>query len=219
MDAFVSTMRDSNAYTFDFDRAFRTWENQKGYPVIHVKYDSSISAFRVTQQRFFEFKASNSDDTSSWFIPLNYATQSSASFASTLPTDFFVDGEEELIIPSVTYSTGQWVVFNKQQYGYYRVNYEEDIWIAIINVLNSDNYRNIHVMNRAQLIDDAFSLAKGGYIDYSIAFDILKYLVREDDFFPWYTGYRHLNALITDFGNRNEMLNVSFPSTNANLMN
>jgi hypothetical protein len=208
MDAFVSTMQLNNSVTFDFDRAFRTWEHQKGYPLISVRYDSSLSAFRVTQQRFFEYKDTTDDVASSWYIPLNFATQSSPSFASTLPTHFFVDGEEELQIPA-TFSAGQWVVFNRQQYGYYRVNYDEDIWIAIINVLNSDSYSTIHVMNRAQLIDDAFSLAKGGYIDYSIAFDILKYLVREDDFFPWYTGYRHVTALITAFGNRDETVNVS----------
>lgn len=209
MDAFVDTMQNSSVNTFDFDRAFRTWENQKGYPLITVKFDALASAFRVTQQRFFEFKDTDTSDQSSWYIPINFATPSSPSFTNTLPTHFFVDGEDELVIPVTSYSAGQWVVFNKQQFGYYRVNYDEDIWTAIINVLNSDSYTSIHVTNRAQLIDDAFSLAKGGYIDYRIAFDVLKYLVRENDFFPWYTGYRHVNALMTAYGNRNPTINVS----------
>lgn len=214
MNAFVETMQKNNVNTFDFDRAFRTWEHQKGYPLITVRYDPTLSSFRVTQQRFFEYKDTVNDESSSWFIPLNFATQSSPSFTSTLPTHFFVNGQDELQIPVSSFSVGQWAVFNKQQFGYYRVNYDENIWIALINVLNSNSYTNIHVMNRAQLIDDAFSLAKGGYIDYSIAFDILKYLVRETDFFPWYTAYRHVNALITAFGSRDETINVSFMQHN-----
>ncbi|KAG5680753.1 hypothetical protein PVAND_010240 [Polypedilum vanderplanki] len=210
VDAFTATMESNNLNTFNFDRAFRTWENQKGYPLIHVRYDPLLSAFRVTQQRFFEYKDPNNEDESSWYIPLNFATQSNPSFTSTSPTHFFLDGEEELQIPVTSYSSGQWVVFNKQQFGYYRVNYDEDIWIGIINVLNSDSYTSIHVMNRAQLIDDSFALAKGGYIDYSIPFDILKYLVRENDFFPWYTAYRHINALITSFGYKDQTINKFF---------
>lgn len=64
-------------------------------------------------------------------------------------------------------------------------------------------------MNRVQLIDDAFALAQGGYIDYSIPYDIVKYLDREDDFFPWYTLYRYTNTLFTIYGAKNEKLIVS----------
>jgi aminopeptidase N len=101
-------------------------------------------------------------------------------------------------------------VFNKQAIGYYRVNYDDTNWNALINALSSPQYKNIHVMNRAQLIDDAFALADAKYFDYERAFNVLKYLVYEDDYFPWYTANRMLTVLYEAFGEKNNDLNVSF---------
>lgn len=113
-------------------------------------------------------------------------------------------------IPAPTFTTSQWYVFNKQQRGYYRVHYSDNNWRALSFALNSDDYTRIHVMNRAQLIDDAFALAIGGYVDYNLAFDIVKYLNREDDFFPWYTAYRYLNSMYTIFGIKNQRVREFF---------
>ena len=41
--------------------------------------------------------------------------------------------------------------------GYYRVNYDRKNWDLIIEQLNSDP-ESIHVLNRAQIINDAFNL-------------------------------------------------------------
>jgi aminopeptidase N len=201
-------MQKEGTYTFSFDRAFRTWETQSGYPVIHVKYDAAAKAFHLTQERFFEFKKANSGDNSSWYIPINFATQASYNFADTKPTHFFVDGESSLHIPVENVESSQWFVFNKQGIGYYRVNYDEANWRTLEYLLSNGDYQQIHVMNRAQLIEDSFALAKGNYIDYEIAYNILKYLVREDDFFPWYTAYRYINPLRTAFGTKHPVMNV-----------
>lgn len=39
--------------------------------------------------------------------------------------------------------------------------------------------------DRAGLIDDAFNLARGGYLNYSVALDITKYLGTDDQHLPW----------------------------------
>lgn len=210
VDAVEATLHSNNIHNLDFDRALRSWELQKGYPIITVRYDIPSQSFQVTQQRFFEFKRDMSNDTSSWFIPLNYATSSNANFETTTIDHWFEDGEAMKSIPAPTFTTSQWYVFNKQQRGYYRVHYADNNWRALAFALNSDDYSRIHVMNRAQLIDDAFALALGGYVDYNIAFDIVKYLNREDDFFPWFTAYRHLNSMNTIFGNKNEIVRGFF---------
>lgn len=203
-------MQRYNLNTFDFDQAFRSWEYQRGYPLVRVRYDIPSQSFHVTQQRFFEFKRDVSNDTSSWYIPLNYATSSNPNFASTSITDWFTNGNAVKSIYAPTFTTSQWYVFNKQQTGYYRVHYDDNNWRALAYALNSPNYATIHVMNRAQLIDDSFALAIGGYVNYDVAFDIVKYLNREDDFFPWYTCYRYLNSLYTIFGNKNPTIRKFF---------
>lgn len=43
-------------------------------------------------------------------------------------------------------------------------------------------------MNRAQLIDDSFNLARAGMLDYNVALNLSTYLQAEDDYIPWYTA-------------------------------
>lgn len=57
-------------------------------------------------------------------------------------------------------------------------------------------------MNRAQLVDDAWSLAKAGLLGYNVALDLTNYLTVETDYFPWYSAIRHLSFL------RNQLLHT-----------
>lgn len=206
MDAFTATTRKYGFTDFNFDYAFRTWEHQRGYPVVHVRYNSQSGSFELTQERFFEQKSYGVNDTSSWYIPVNYATANNPNFDDTRITDFFKDTETT---KQISATPGDWYVFNKQQFGYYRVDYDIANWIAIRDVLNSNNFNQIHVMNRAQLVDDSFALANAGYhSDYVLAFDIMSYLKRETDFFPFYSSYKFLYNLFTVFGPTNVYLNV-----------
>lgn len=68
------------------------------------------------------------------------------------------------------------------------MNYDEKNWRNIINILNSKDYKKIHVLNRAQLVDDALTMAFDGYLSYEIALDVVKYLLRETEYFPWYSA-------------------------------
>lgn len=204
MDAFTSALRDHRFTDFDFDYAFRTWENQRGFPVVNVDY--SAGSFKLTQERFFEQKSYGLNDTSSYYIPINYATQSNPNFDSTAITDYFKDTE---VTKEIAAAPGLWYVFNKQQRGYYRVNYNTPNWIALRDVLNGATFSQIHVMNRAQLIDDSFALANAGYHqDFVLAFDIMSYLKQETDFFPFYPTFRYMSNLYTVFGPSNSYLNV-----------
>lgn len=205
MDAFTSAILYHRFTDFEFDYAFRTWENQKGYPVVNVDY--TAGSFRLTQERFFEQKSYGVNDSTSFYIPINYATANSPNFETTAITDYFRDTE---VVKVITATPGQWYVFNKQQRGYYRVNYNTANWIALRDLLKGANFNQIHVMNRAQLIDDSFALANAGYHqDYELAFDIMSYLKQETDFFPFYPTYRYINNLYTIFGPTNSYLNVS----------
>lgn len=47
-----------------------------------------------------------------------------------------------------------WVIFNIQLAGLYKVKYDKANYELIVNTLNSDDFKSIHVINRAQLIDD-----------------------------------------------------------------
>lgn len=70
--------------------------------------------------------------------------------------------------------------------GFYRVNYDNTNWQRIINYLNSDKYTKIHVLNRAQIIDDMYYFMKVGKITPQTFFDLIGYLKRETDYIAWY---------------------------------
>lgn len=77
------------------------------------------------------------------------------------------------------------------------MNYNVDNWNAIIDDLNSNTFHIIHVLNRAQLLDDSFNLARAGYLDFSIALDVLKYLHWEVELMPLTDGFRVIEFLLT----------------------
>lgn len=74
------------------------------------------------------------------------------------------------------------------------MNYDTGNWNALIKQLNKD-HTQIHVLNRAQLIDDAINCAVSGYLEHKVAFRLLDYLEEENNTIPWYSamnGYEEL---------------------------
>lgn len=185
-DLLLSLERNIPNPTFDIRRAFRTWELNKGYPIITVKFNSRNRQFHITQKRYLTiYEEESKEDENSWYIPLSYTTGSSPNFDNPKFIDFFANGTSEKILPAIEFDGSEWFIFNLHQLGYYRVNYDENNWKKIIKILNSDDYDKIHVLNRAQLVDDAMTFASDGVISYNIAFGIVSYLSRETNFIPW----------------------------------
>lgn len=70
--------------------------------------------------------------------------------------------------------------------GYYRVNYDRRNWKLIARCLNSENYSQIDILNRVQIIDDAYHLLTLQKLDYDIFVDLTTYLSKETDYTVWY---------------------------------
>lgn len=79
--------------------------------------------------------------------------------------------------------------------GFYRVNYELSNWYQLIDELKN-NPKAIHVLNRAQLIDDSFNLARAGELTHSVPFTLINYLEKEDDFIPWYSVRNSMSYIV-----------------------
>jgi aminopeptidase N len=72
------------------------------------------------------------------------------------------------------------------------VNYDKKNWALLTAALNTENFSGIHVINRAQLLDDALALARAGQLDYATAMGVTSYLEKELEYIPWKAA---LNAL------------------------
>lgn len=172
-----------------------SWTNQPGYPLVTVARNYDMGTFTVSQERFRWNKTRDQSQSElRWWIPLTFTTETARNFSAVKPRYWLKRKCENLTAP-LNISSSRWIIFNIQQTGYYRVNYDENNWQMIARYLSSRDFLKVHRANRAALIDDAFNLARAGYIDYSIAFNLSKYLVREIDHEPWVAAVNNLKFL------------------------
>lgn len=206
--AFQESFDIHNFKAFNFADSFKTWEQQKGFPVIHVHYNDTVNSFQITQNRFLEQSVDN--ERSFWHIPLNYATADSPNFDNTTITDYFTTMDVIKSIPTMpTFDASKWYIFNKQQLGYYRVNYDFANWHMLLVTLNSEHYKDIHVLNRAQIMSDVLAFGASGLVDYDLVVGMLGYLENETDYIPWASAGDFFNMLDSLFGGKNVIFNVS----------
>ncbi|XP_053698808.1 membrane alanyl aminopeptidase [Sabethes cyaneus] len=164
------------------------WTIQSGYPLVTVT--GSEDGFSIIQKRFLLNNMSHIDQ-SLWPLPITYATKQE-DFQNTKPT---VVDTREYKIPISNASQLPYFILNNQQVGYYRVNYDTANWDKISDALRSDNFSGIHVLNRAQVVDDLFNLARAGEVTYESALEILDYLQAETEYPPWLSAINGLTIL------------------------
>ncbi|VVC40906.1 Hypothetical protein CINCED_3A003082 [Cinara cedri] len=166
-----------------------TWTDQSGYPVINVTWKNSM--YTVTQQRFSVWPSN--DNTTKWYFGVTYTNNTTRNFNNLNPVRWMKPTLSAIYIrdPNPT----AWFIFNLQSSGFYRVNYDSDNWKHIVQQLNV-SYEAIPVLNRAQLIDDSFNLARASMLEYSTALDLSMYLKNEEDQIPWYTAINCLTYVV-----------------------
>ncbi|XP_053671343.1 aminopeptidase N-like [Anopheles nili] len=166
-----------------------SWTDAAGFPVLHVRRLYRDGAMVISQERFLEQSVLPTSHV--WHIPYNYAFESSATFYD-LSTTGWLSSRAALISTAVP--DNEWVVFNKQQTGYYRVNYDRRNWELLTEALMINHYA-IHRLNRAQLIDDAFYLARADLLDMAVVLRMMRYLSSERDYAPWFAADKVLTYL------------------------
>nr|XP_019531217.2 aminopeptidase N [Aedes albopictus] len=175
-----------------------SWADQKGYPVLHVSRGAD-NVITLRQERYL-LKPSKDAVKATWLLPYNFATYQAPDFSSTLPYDWLVGETAELRpLPSLHWDNDDWVIFNKQQTGFYRVNYDDKLWELITNELHHGEHSSIHHLNRAQLIDDSLNLARSGHLGYDVALKLIQYLTKEEEYVPWASlnnGLSYLNRML-----------------------
>jgi aminopeptidase N len=133
-----------------------------------------------------------------WWIPYNFVVKGTPDFSKTTPDGWIPQGTTSITVqPSASqnWTNDDWIVFNKQESSYYRVNYDARLWELIIEELVDGDYTKIHVLNRAQLIDDSSNFASIKLINYDVVFGLMEYLSNEMDYVPWVSANRVLNLV------------------------
>lgn len=170
-----------------------TWTRQKGFPVVNVK--KSGNSYVLTQKRFLadpdaRYNASESNYGYKWTIPITYITNKTSK-----PTLVWFDKDDSDLKIELKDAV-EWIKFNADQVGYYRVNYEPVHWEALNNLLKY-YHKRLSVLDRANLLEDAFSLAAADELDYEVAMNMTTYLPKEDHAIPWKVAASKLMSLDT----------------------
>lgn len=183
---------------------FGSWSNQKGFPLVTLirNENGSITLYQAKYNAY----VTNETDKSSWWIPFNLASAKNATFSKTLPSDWMAKGEQTKLIVSdkseIKWSNDDWVILNRKQTGYYRIQYDEKNYNLIINELNDGDLNKIDPINRAQIIDDLHEFVLRERVPAKHLCNALNYLSKENAYAPWQAA----NKIIDDW---NHNLQVS----------
>ncbi|KAM9854718.1 aminopeptidase Ey-like [Aulostomus maculatus] len=162
-----------------------TWVLQMGFPVVTINTTTGA----VSQKHFLLDPESEVTTPSpynyKWIIPIQWMKTEVNQTAEWLTA-------ESATIESMKTLPNEWVLANLNVVGYYRVNYDQENWEKLLNRLSS-NHKVIPVINRAQLLDDAFNLARAKIVPTVLALRTTKYLSQERDYIPWASATNNLD--------------------------
>lgn len=175
-----------------------TWTTRRGYPLVTAhRLNDDKGSIHITQSRFMD--ATKKDpEAITYYVPVNIASKGTPEFADTT-AHFWFNGLDYHFVPEadskLNVPKADWLLLNKRQAYYYRVNYDDDNWLLLADELNKGDFNKIDLLNRAQLVDDAFDLARFDHLDYTVAMHIVKYLIKEQDYIPWAAADNGLTEL------------------------
>nr|XP_047902278.1 aminopeptidase N [Anser cygnoides]XP_047902279.1 aminopeptidase N [Anser cygnoides] len=175
------------------------WTLQMGFPVVTVNTLSGS----IQQSHFLLDPTSKVERPSefnyTWIVPITWMTSTTSGSrywlvdVSDTNSSFKVDGSN-------------WLLLNLNVSGYFRVNYNQENWDQLLLQLSSDHLV-IPVINRAQIIDDAFNLARAKYINVTLALNTTQFLGQETAYMPWQAALNNLQYFQLMF-DRSEVFGV-----------
>ncbi|XP_069480419.1 aminopeptidase N-like [Ambystoma mexicanum] len=160
-----------------------TWVLQTGYPVVTV----NTATGELTQERFLLDGDSAANATSAWNTPWIVPITSMKNGVRQPDTWLQEKSGTTHEQFQVDVNSSDWILLNENMTGFYRVHYDQANWQRLLQQL-VNNHSAIPVINRAQIINDAFSLARSQYLPMTVALDTTRYLKKEMEYLPWHVA-------------------------------
>ncbi|XP_077274395.1 aminopeptidase N-like [Temnothorax americanus] len=181
--------RDSYFFKVRIKEVMDMWIVQNRYPVLNVTMNYETGNYKtgelvITQNCFHATEGTNNK----WWIPITFTDESRLNFSNTMPI-LWLEPDKTLRVPINTLG---WIIVNLQQTAYCRVYYDTRIYERIIPYLSSQHHTKIHVLNRAQIIDDAYAFLLEDQLESTIFFYLINYYKFERDYVAWRPMFRIL---------------------------
>lgn len=149
---------------YDVKDIMDTWTLQPGYPVIKAERIGE-RVLRISQQRYL-LPSNDSSDETRWSVPITIATKS-MDMKNSVPLVWLGYDNKSMEI-DIDADADDYVYLNVDRTGYYRVNYDTASWKKLTH-----NFPYLPPLTRAQLVDDAFNLARAEFIQYDIPLTLI----------------------------------------------
>ncbi|XP_063046776.1 aminopeptidase N-like [Engraulis encrasicolus] len=153
------------------------WILQMGFPLVTI--DTTTGS--ISQQHFLLDPDAVVERPSvynyQWIVPIKW-------MKNGIEKEQYWLTEKTAVFEPMRANTVDWVLANRDVSGYYRVNYDLQNWERLSSQLIS-NHQLIPILNRGQIIDDAFTLASSRMLNVTVAFQTTRYLVEEREYIPW----------------------------------
>ncbi|XP_030032733.2 membrane alanyl aminopeptidase-like [Manduca sexta] len=172
-----------------------SWISQPGHPLLTVNINYNTRVASLHQKRYYANSSISSEEV--YMIPISYTTENSANFNDTKPAFIMSGRTHEVNIENLIDSN--WVIFNVQETGLYRVNYDDHSWQIITEALKSSRRESIHYLNRAKIVNDLFALFYADEVEFIRLNQTLQFLKNEDSYSVWYAAIRGFNRLRNSF--------------------
>ncbi|XP_012225891.2 aminopeptidase N-like [Linepithema humile] len=185
MQIVLHTYPDNSSKSF-IKGLISDWIAEKYYPVLYVtrSYLKNLTIFEYLNFDFID------EDTELFSAFVTYTTKSIMNFEDIYPNNSLWIAPQEIKLIWKKLDKDDWILVNLQKIGYYRVNYDTKNWLILAQYMNSTNYIDIHVLNRAQIIDDAFYFLTHEQLDYVTFWKISAFLSQEMDYVVWYPMFK-----------------------------
>ncbi|ESP00391.1 hypothetical protein LOTGIDRAFT_140786, partial [Lottia gigantea] len=197
----LTDVTKENGKTINVKGFMESWTTLDGYPVVMVN-NLGGNKVKISQKKFVRDPCSSETSTSiskaRWEIPFTFTSDRERYYNQTA-RDI-----------SKKKSSCPWIMGNIQQSGFYRVNYDDNNWICLLKQLNA-NHEVIPPIHRAQLIDDAMTLAASNMVHMNIAVLTLRYLDKEREYIPHLVARKHMDYI------HKMLLNSSIEAVLSNL--
>ncbi|XP_017329198.1 alanyl (membrane) aminopeptidase b, tandem duplicate 1 [Ictalurus punctatus] len=160
------------------------WVLQMGFPVVTINTVNGT----LTQKHFLldpDSVVEPSLFAYEWIVPIQWMKGGAKQNIYWMETKTAQNTEMKMV-------GSDWLVANLNVSGYYRVNYDMENWNKLLHLLQTA-HESIPMINRAQIIDDAFNLARARIIPTTLALNTTLYLSSERAYMPWESALDNLD--------------------------
>ncbi|KAM4052138.1 aminopeptidase Q [Anomaloglossus baeobatrachus] len=162
-----------------------SWTWKKGIPLVTL--NTSTGTLSQGEFKVGNHENSTNDSNHTWIIPISWMKN------GVQQPPIWLDTTTKIVPEMKTTNDDEWILININVTSYYKTNYDDKNWNNIGKKLEEDIVA-LPVVNRVQIMDDAFILANAGYMEYETTLNLTRYLEKETEILVWYRVLKYLNS-------------------------